>query len=213
MDDKQFLVSPMARRTKEDTEKTYLALLDAATRVFSERGVANTTLNDIASAAGLTRGAVYWHFENKDALIKALWEQSGGIVTEAFVHTLSQLPENQALEYFAHELKCIMKRMHSDAHLKQSMRIIHSCKEFTDSASELQLYFRSRRENIFNALLRAIEQIHQNGELNQAYSPEYITNALWIHMMGLMEAQMFMPERDWSGEIDGHMDLILGALV
>lgn len=66
----------MARKTKEDTQLTYAALLDAAEQVFFEKGVSQTTLSDIACAAGLTRGAIYWHFKDKAALLRALFEQA-----------------------------------------------------------------------------------------------------------------------------------------
>jgi TetR/AcrR family acrAB operon transcriptional repressor len=65
----------MARKTKEEALKTREAILDAAVQVFSVQGVAKTGLADIASAAGVTRGAIYWHFRNKDDLLGALWEQ------------------------------------------------------------------------------------------------------------------------------------------
>ncbi len=66
----------MVRKTKEDTEQTYAALLDAAEQVFFNKGVAQTTLAEIASAAGMTRGAIYWHFKDKAALLQALFEQA-----------------------------------------------------------------------------------------------------------------------------------------
>ena len=47
----------MVRRTKEDAQATRSALLDAAEHVFLQRGVSRTSLNDIAQAAGVTRGA------------------------------------------------------------------------------------------------------------------------------------------------------------
>lgn len=62
----------MARRTKEDALKTREAIIDAAIDLFAGKGVSSTTLANIASKAGVTRGAVYWHFSNKDALIDAL---------------------------------------------------------------------------------------------------------------------------------------------
>ncbi|MES2983810.1 MAG: TetR family transcriptional regulator [Pseudomonadota bacterium] len=62
----------MARRTKEDAEKTREALLDAAERVFIRDGVAAATLEDIAREAGVTRGAVYWHFDNKQDVFSAM---------------------------------------------------------------------------------------------------------------------------------------------
>src|SRR3569832_828875 len=52
----------MARRTKEAAQETRAHLLDAAERVFSEKGVTSTSLNEIAVADGVTRGALYHHF-------------------------------------------------------------------------------------------------------------------------------------------------------
>jgi TetR/AcrR family acrAB operon transcriptional repressor len=66
----------MARKTKEDAELTYAALLDAAEQVFFDKGVAQTTLNDIAAAAGMTRGAIYWHFKDKADVLQALIKQA-----------------------------------------------------------------------------------------------------------------------------------------
>ena len=66
----------MARKTKEDAERTYVALLDAAEQLFFDKGVARTTLADIAAAAGMTRGAIYWHFKDKSAVLQALFEQA-----------------------------------------------------------------------------------------------------------------------------------------
>lgn len=62
----------MARKTREEAEQTRNLLLDAAERLFSERGVSKTTLADIAAEAGVTRGAVYWHFQNKLDVYRAL---------------------------------------------------------------------------------------------------------------------------------------------
>ncbi|MGF6839813.1 TetR/AcrR family acrAB operon transcriptional repressor [Paraburkholderia youngii] len=51
-------------------------LLDSAECLFFERGVASTTLEDIARASGMTRGAIYGHFTNKWSLVSALFERS-----------------------------------------------------------------------------------------------------------------------------------------
>lgn len=65
----------MARKTKAEAFETRNLLLDAAERVFLEQGVSRTTLADIAAAAGLTRGAIYWHFKNKMDLFDAMCER------------------------------------------------------------------------------------------------------------------------------------------
>ncbi len=65
----------MARRTKEQALATRSALLDAAEQLFLQQGVSRTTLQDVALAAGVTRGAVYWHFADKGALFNAMLER------------------------------------------------------------------------------------------------------------------------------------------
>ncbi|SEI13197.1 efflux system transcriptional repressor EmhR [Pseudomonas asplenii] len=62
----------MARRTKEEAQETRKQILEAAEKAFYERGVARTTLADIATLAGVTRGAIYWHFSNKADLVQAM---------------------------------------------------------------------------------------------------------------------------------------------
>lgn len=63
------------RRTKEDSEKTRTAILLAAEELFLEKGVSHTSLEQIARAAGVTRGAVYWHFQNKAHLFHEMLSQ------------------------------------------------------------------------------------------------------------------------------------------
>ena len=65
----------MVRKTKEDASITRQLIIDAAREVFAVRGVSRTTLEHIATQAGVTRGAVYWHFENKTELFNAMREQ------------------------------------------------------------------------------------------------------------------------------------------
>ncbi|HBN8626756.1 hypothetical protein IPC1147_29180 [Pseudomonas aeruginosa] len=60
------------RKTKVEVERTREKLLDAAELVFSSQGYAAAKLEDIAETAGLTRGAIYWHFSGKPDLLDAV---------------------------------------------------------------------------------------------------------------------------------------------
>ena len=62
----------MVRKTREEAWKTREKLLLSSFELFSKYGFDKTNLSDIAVAAGVTRGAVYWHFENKDELFMEL---------------------------------------------------------------------------------------------------------------------------------------------
>lgn len=65
----------MARSTKEEALETRNRILDAAEDVFFQKGVSRASLADVASAANVTRGAIYWHFKNKSDLFDAMCER------------------------------------------------------------------------------------------------------------------------------------------
>lgn len=65
----------MARRTKEEAEKTRARILANALSLFAKKGYDHTTFNDIAERLKMTKGAVYWHFESKQALLMAIIDE------------------------------------------------------------------------------------------------------------------------------------------
>jgi AcrR family transcriptional regulator len=72
----------MTRTNRERTEQTQQALIAAARRLFVDKGYAETATPDIVSAAGVTRGALYHHFEDKRALFRAVIELEAEKVAE-----------------------------------------------------------------------------------------------------------------------------------
>ncbi len=64
------------RRTKEEAEITRQEIVKAGLRAFANKGYAAARLEDVAEEAGVTRGAIYWHFENKEDLYIQLMEQT-----------------------------------------------------------------------------------------------------------------------------------------
>lgn len=59
----------MPKRTHEEALQTKKQIMDAAVTLFSSKGYEKTSLSDVARAAGVTRGAIYWYFENKGELL------------------------------------------------------------------------------------------------------------------------------------------------
>lgn len=62
----------MSRKVKEEAEKTRARVLASALVLFTKQGYEHTTFTDIAARLKMTKGAVYWHFESKEALLVAL---------------------------------------------------------------------------------------------------------------------------------------------
>ena len=105
----------MARRTKEDAEVTRNSLLDAAQAVFYDKGVTGASLGEIAQAAGVTRGAIYWHFENKVDLFNALLQRTTLPFTQALaVGEVASERKVAALVVILDVLRLVLRSVESD---------------------------------------------------------------------------------------------------
>ena len=119
------------RKTKAEAQQTREALLAAALDVFYRRSVSHASLHEIATAAGLTRGALYWHFKNKEDLFDALFQQWGA---ELNAHLDSDIATASpdiwrnllaAAEQFLH-------RLADDADFRKFCHILHLNCKFTE---------------------------------------------------------------------------------
>lgn len=82
---------PKFRRRSRDRPDE---ILDAALRLFTERGFAATKVEDVAAAAGLSKGTVYLYFSSKEALLEALVHRAVGPVAELAAARLSNREEH-----------------------------------------------------------------------------------------------------------------------
>ena len=60
------------RKTKEESEATKERIIEAALYIFLEKGYSKTSVENIVSSLNMTRGAFYWHFKDKDDLMKSI---------------------------------------------------------------------------------------------------------------------------------------------
>ena len=120
----------MARRTKQDAQATREALLDAAEHVFEQRGVARTSLNHIAEAAGLTRGAVYWHFKDKADVFNAVMDRVF-VPMEALIQAAVAPDKADALAGLRAVISDELKLLVHDARLRRVAHIARHKIEFT----------------------------------------------------------------------------------
>ena len=86
------------RPPKEEAGPTRARLLDAALKLFAERGFDGTTVRQIAKAVGVTDAAIYAHFANKQALFDALMEDAGPPLLDQLGTELASLGETHPAE-------------------------------------------------------------------------------------------------------------------
>jgi TetR/AcrR family acrAB operon transcriptional repressor len=132
----------MVRRTKEEALETRRQILEAAEKAFFDRGVARTTLADIAALAGVTRGAIYWHFSNKADLVQAMLDSLHEPL-DALARASESEDELNPLGCMRQLLVQLFQQIAVDPKTRRINEILfHKC-EFTDEMCDLR---RQRRE-------------------------------------------------------------------
>lgn len=198
----------MARKTKEEAQQTRALLLDAAERLFSERGVAGTTLNDIASAAGVTRGAVYWHFQNKTDLIHALWDQAV-LPLEASLEELMQALPDDHLARLRAKAVTVLKQMVHDERCRNLMSIIlHKC-EYVEEAGGWREGYIAKRSECLAEITGDFRQAIAAGQLPADLDPQFAAIGLFAAIDGLcfhwlLNPGLFCMEKNAQQYVDNY---------
>jgi TetR/AcrR family transcriptional repressor of acrEF/envCD operon len=126
----------MAKKTKAEALKTRQLLLETAIAQFAARGVTNTTLNDIADAAQVTRGAIYWHFENKVQLFNEIWQQQPAL-SELITIDLTAEWQNNPLRLMREKLILGLQYIATNPRQRALMQILyHKCEFHEEMLSE-----------------------------------------------------------------------------
>jgi TetR/AcrR family transcriptional regulator, acrAB operon repressor len=122
----------MVRRSKEDALATRSALLDAAEHVFLAQGVAGTSLNDIALAAGTTRGAIYWHFKDKADLFNAMMDRVANPL-QCAMSLVDAVPDLDPLPGLKKSLRMALKQTVEDPQTRRVFEVATHKVEYVDS--------------------------------------------------------------------------------
>lgn len=122
----------MVRRTKEDALATRNHLLDAAEHVFLAQGVAGTSLNDIALAAGTTRGAIYWHFKDKADLFNAMMDRVA-MPLQSALSLVEEAPEDDPLPGLKKALRQALHQTVTDPQTRRVFEVATHKVEYVDS--------------------------------------------------------------------------------
>ena len=178
----------MVRRTKEEALETREQLLDAAERVFRERGVGHASLAEVADAAGVTRGAVYHHFESKAELFQALMARAEMPIDTAFEDF-----ENQdiadPLALFREQGLQALQHLTSSAQIQNIFEVIFLRCEYTDELAPVGLQHIQDRLQCLCKCKAVLDQAVAKGQLPADTDTHIAAHGAFAFVGGLM--------RDW----------------
>lgn len=183
----------MVRRTKTEAEATRESLLDAAEQVFLEKGYAKSSLEEIARRAGVTRGAVYWHFSDKADLLKVMALRVQLPLGELVERIQRDAPAPAPLATLRTLCLCTLHGLARDERRQRVYTILlHRLEEGPASVDALA-YVRQAQEQALMQLQSLFEQAQAARELAPECSPRTAALALQAYMLGIYSSWLQSP--------------------
>ncbi|WP_346892154.1 TetR family transcriptional regulator [uncultured Roseibium sp.] len=169
------------RKTPEEAERTRQSILDAAELLFLESGIAHTSLERISRAAGVTRGAFYWHFKDKSELIRALQERADPPQAE-MLRVAADEPHADPLQLLETATQEFLQEFESNIHLQHMIEIMSSNPHVGEDTAP----FAEENKEMLEVLSKITRRAEDLGQLNPEFTPLEAAIALMTMVNGLL---------------------------
>ncbi len=183
----------MGRRTKKEALETRNRILDTAERVFSEKGVSRTSLDDIAAAAKVTRGAIYWHFKNKADLFDAMMQR----IKLPMEEMVAQAGNNDIEDPLAYVRNCalaVLDRVTTDTRCRRVTEISRYKVEYADEMEQLRARHIECRTECLGHIEHGLRNAAKKGLLAPSVNPRLAAVGLHALVDGLMTNWVLDPK-------------------
>ncbi len=179
----------MPRRTKEEAAQTRALILKTAEKLFFHRGVWQTSLQEIAAEAGVTRGAIYWHFRDKADL---LWSIADHVflphedLLDRLVAAESDDPLALLFEHTTGSLNAIM----NTPSRRRVFTILTQRCEYIEELAKLNRRNDAMRDRLLARLITMFEQTERKQLLAAAWTPQTAAVVLQSFCIGNIHTEM-----------------------
>ena len=183
----------MVRRTKDEAEQTRHRILDAAENEFQQHGVSRTSLNDIAQAAGVTRGAIYWHFDDKADLFNAMMER----VTLPIEAAVKRSDDAQAADPIAQVREAFteaLRKTMNDPQVRRVFEIATHKVEYVDELRAVRDRHLAVRNGCLEHVTRGLLLAARRGQIGRQVPARAAALGLHALIDGLIQNWMLDPE-------------------
>jgi AcrR family transcriptional regulator len=162
-------------------------VLDAALALFTEKGFAQTRVDDIAKRAGISKGAVYLYFSSKEALVEGIVQRALGPIAEEALERLATLPGDPRL-VISSVLRVLGQRLTSAHALAIPRLVIREAPSFPEIAN---LYRRAVLDRVVPALTALIRRGIAEGHFRQIDPELTVRSVIGPVLMHMVLAEVF----------------------
>ena len=174
----------MVRKTKEQALATKESILSVALDVFVAKGVARASLADIADAAGVTRGAIYWHFRNKVDIFEAMHDQLHQPVMEQVLKDLEK-DHPRPLEQLQDLCVNLLLDLERNDRMRKILTVFLVKCDYSGDLEQYQQTQNAKKTEDMQWFRRYFQKAQEKGELPACADCNIMTRALCCYLVGI----------------------------
>jgi AcrR family transcriptional regulator len=201
----------MTAKPQDPKEARRQEILDAALAAFSEKGFDKTSMDDVVRASGLSKGTLYWYFDNKQSLFAALVERMFKEMDVVFAQTLVQVADQSPAE----KLVALSAGVISTMLAPEFSHLVRLYVDFFMQAwqyPEVQQALAEMYDMYIEMACQIIREGIEQGVFRPV-DPEPFARAIGGAVDGLMFQYLVVPDADFQRPTEALADIILHGLV
>ena len=207
------MVMAISRKVQQG-QITKQAILEAGEHLFYEKGVAATTLDDIAEKAGVTRGAIYWHFKNRNEVLEAVVDNAVVPIRDLFRQMMDAM-ETPSIEALKSTCVAVLKSIASSPQKQRGLTILVLKCEYTEETKHIfgnDLRYQEEAIVDFISLLDRISAVDPDVVLFK--SSKMIAESLTFYCIGLVTQLLKYPDKiDLMKDCDDYIDIFFNGIM
>jgi len=174
----------MVRKTKEEAFQTREKILDAAVNLFHEQGIAQTSLGEIAEKAGVTRGAIYWHFKDKLDIFTSIHERYHTSMIEDLQATLETNPGMPLRKLKEVGVKMLME-LDTNKQKKLLLRMFSMQCAYSGDMSPFLTQQLENKKQALSLFARFFAKAIENGQIRKDADPDLLSLSFFCYVCGI----------------------------
>lgn len=181
------------RRTKEEAARTRSAIMDAALTCFERHGIASSTLDQIAAEAGVSKGAIYWHFKGKLEIFRAIREEVTLPMLDRADMSLLHGGERPPLERIEAYLLDMIESLRTDKHKRRTLAVMHFRCEYVGAMAAELAALRKNTQRLARAFEAAYREARDKRQLDPGVVPKVAAGETLMVLNGLVRLGLLDP--------------------
>lgn len=173
------------RRTKAEAAETRDTILTAAEQVFLERGLTQSTLMQIACQAGVTRGAIYFHFQDKLDIFQAIINRTC-FPHEEIMLQAAACDHPNPLFVLEQSILTAIELFTTNERQQNVFTIIHQRCEYVGEIAPLMAHLKEARANVLSLFTGLLEIAERRGQLSPDWTSKSAAEILLAILGGLL---------------------------